>query len=126
MTVVISMKQNPASDPCMTDACKQMMAHASRDYPEEACGLLVQMDEGAVWAVQCRNISQSPKASYEIHPDDLRLVYEEAGWRVIGVYHSHPSGSPEPSKTDLKFLDPSLRYFIVTREGVHEFEMEAS
>ena len=29
------------------------------------------------------------------------LDFEKRGWEVVGIYHSHPSGSARPSPTDL-------------------------
>src|SRR6187549_251241 len=110
------------------DVQGQMKAHTYRDRPNEACGFIVEFAPdvgGHMSAVQCRNVAKDPTHNYEVHPHDLKLVYAEADWRVVGLYHSHPNGPPQPSKTDLKFAPPDdLRYFIVTPGVVTEFQLK--
>lgn len=120
----VEVKLNPTQDPELREACVQMMAHAQVERHVEACGFLVRMEgSDLVTAVQCRNVSRHPHCSFEIHPDDMLMVMAEAGWGVLGVYHSHPSGDPTPSPTDIKFwpADPDLRYFIIANDNVYEW-----
>ena len=70
----------------------------------EACGLLLgQIDAQGNWHVEqilpLRNIYESP-VYFEFAPEDLlaaELLYPE---RIIGVYHSHPTGFAKASSTD--------------------------
>lgn len=70
----------------------------------EACGLLLgSIDDSRNWHVEeiypLRNIFDSP-VYFEFAPEDLLaadLAYPE---RIIGVYHSHPTGSAVASYTD--------------------------
>jgi proteasome lid subunit RPN8/RPN11 len=107
----------------------QMKAHAQMESPKEACGFVVEFGPetgGLTYAVQCRNAAKDPMHAYEVHEDDLKLAYAEKGWRVVGMYHSHPRGPAEPSHLDAKFAPPDtdLRYFIVTPGIVTEFQMK--
>ena len=91
-------------------------------YPEEACGLLVGRSapgEGCwVSAVEASaNVAEPPRARrFEVDPK-LRLRLErdlrESPDSVIGVYHSHPDGSAEPSETDRSMIfEPDMVWLI--------------
>jgi len=81
---------------------QRILDHAASSS-EEVCGLL--LGEGArVTAVQpCANVSAAPARRFELDPAALIAAWRGArtgGARVIGHYHSHPSGYPRPSSTD--------------------------
>ena len=95
---------------------------AEAAYPEEACGLLVGRctpGEGyRVSAVEASaNVAEPPRARrFEVDPK-LRLRLErdlrESPDSVIGVYHSHPNGSAEPSETDRSMIfEPDMAWLI--------------
>ncbi|MBA4761679.1 M67 family metallopeptidase [Sphingomonas sp.] len=80
-----------------------LIHHAAADAaPLEACGLL--FGDGAVErASVIANVSDDPARRFEIDPAALiaALQAERAGGdRVIGYWHSHPSGDATPSSTD--------------------------
>lgn len=70
--------------------------------PLEACGLL--FGDGVVeQASVAANVSDDPARRFEIDPAALiaALKAERAGGdKVIGYWHSHPSGDATPSATD--------------------------
>jgi proteasome lid subunit RPN8/RPN11 len=80
--------------------------HAAQGFPEEACGLLVgtRGDPSVVRSVRrAENDAADPRRAYEIAPEALLAHLEAvdaAGEEVVGFYHSHPRGPPEPSATD--------------------------
>jgi desampylase len=79
-----------------------MMAHAERCRPDEACGLLLGLP-AIEQAVPTRNVAADPARRFEIDPAALIAAHrgERGGAaRLAGYYHSHPSGSAEPSATD--------------------------
>ena len=95
---------------------------AEAAYPEEACGLLVGScapEEGyRVSAVEASaNVAEPPRTRrFEVDPK-LRLRLErqlrESPDSVIGVYHSHPDGSAEPSETDRSMIfEPDMAWLI--------------
>ena len=95
---------------------------AEAAYPEEACGLLVGRSEhgGAcrVNAVEASaNVAEPPRTRrFEVDPK-LRLRLERAlrdsPDSVVGVYHSHPNGSTEPSETDISMIfEPDMIWLI--------------
>ncbi len=70
----------------------------------EACGVLLgTIDEQGNWHVEqahpLRNIFASP-VYFEFAPEDLLTVEIEHPDRIVGVYHSHPTGFARASSTD--------------------------
>ncbi len=49
----------------------------------------------------------------------IRLQREarERGLSIVGFYHSHPTGSPQPSAFDAEMAWPEQSYLIVALEG---------
>ncbi|WEK42842.1 MAG: M67 family metallopeptidase [Candidatus Sphingomonas colombiensis] len=75
-------------------------AAASRD---EICGLLLRAPDGSIRAQPCANVHPTPATRFEIDPAALLSAHRAArggGGKVIGNYHSHPSGDAMPSITD--------------------------
>ena len=100
---------------------------AEAAYPEEACGLLVgqRAPDGTcrVSAVEASaNVAEPPRARrFEVDPR-LRLRLERALRNgpdsVVGVYHSHPDGSAEPSETDVSMIfEPAMVWLITAVDG---------
>ncbi|MBX3285264.1 MAG: M67 family metallopeptidase [Acidimicrobiales bacterium] len=100
----------------------QMLNHAIRGLPNEACGLL-----GGVWGtdhievfVPTRNADASTK-TYSIGPDGFAAADQAlapGGLDVVGVMHSHTHTDPYPSPTDVAQADNPLllgwHYVIVS------------
>jgi len=84
-------------------AFQSIFAHASDAVPHECCGLLLG-ENGAITHTQpTANVHPDPERHFEIDPKALIAAHkaERAGGpQVIGYYHSHPTGDPEPSATD--------------------------
>ncbi|MGV0958214.1 MAG: C40 family peptidase [Limnohabitans sp.] len=72
------------------------LEHARAEYPREACGLLVIRKGREVYA-RCRNIGVGTD-QFVIHPEDYAAV--DIQGEIVGVVHSHPGTSPEPSQAD--------------------------
>jgi [CysO sulfur-carrier protein]-S-L-cysteine hydrolase len=94
------------------------VAHARQELPNECCGLLVGLPGLVRAAVPMRNVLGSP-TQYRIDDAEhmaLRrtLRHGEEAVEILGVYHSHPSGSPDPSPTDVAQAHyPDWVYVIV-------------
>jgi proteasome lid subunit RPN8/RPN11 len=108
-------------------ALDQMVAHAYRCYPEEACGLIAGPTAGdgadgadgvgdAVEFHACRNAAASARV-YTIDPrDHLRIEREteDRDLEINGVVHSHTHSEPYPSPTDVNQApDPGWHYVII-------------
>lgn len=81
----------------------QMRAHAIKDAPLEACGLVGGKDWQSLEVFPTENELHSP-TRFRIEPQaQIRIfnLIEERGWDLIGLYHSHPSGPDHPSRTDV-------------------------
>ncbi|OYX59908.1 MAG: hypothetical protein B7Y88_15990 [Sphingomonadales bacterium 32-64-17] len=84
-------------------ALEVILAEAARAEPEEACGLLLGADGRVLEARPAANVAQDKTRHFEIDPVALIDAYRAergGGPRLIGYYHSHPVGPPEPSATD--------------------------
>jgi len=73
-------------------------SHATECYPEECCGLVLDIDgKHEYW--KCKNISKAYKEeSFVIDPIDW-AEGEDQG-EVLGIVHSHPDSLFEFSHTD--------------------------
>lgn len=94
-------------------------AQASEALPLEACGLLIGRKTGLGFevtkAVASRNLADAAHR-FEIDPI-VQLTWQKAlrgtDEAVIGHYHSHPGGLPEPSARDVADAqDPDLLWLI--------------
>lgn len=102
-------------------ALAALRAHCARAAPEEACGLLVGADGAIARAEPAENVAENRLRRFEVDPRLLLRLHRElrgGPQALLGVYHSHPSGRPEPSATDLALaLDPELVWLIVGADG---------
>jgi proteasome lid subunit RPN8/RPN11 len=106
------------------DLLEQIVAHARAEAPNECCGVVAvpigeRGDERArAMSVRAaRNIHASPKR-FEIDGKDVLAAtraFEERGWEIGGIYHSHTHTVPHPSQTDLNFAAhwPGVEWIIV-------------
>jgi len=84
----------------------QLVAEARAAFPHECCGLIEGTQEGekvrAVVLHPTANFSAAPDG-FEIDPSaHIRLLrtLRGTGRGIVGCYHSHPNGRPEPSERD--------------------------
>src|SRR6476659_1863720 len=79
---------------------EQLLANARAAHPLEACGLLLGR-AGLIEEVRaCANVHPEPARHFEIDPQALVHAHRTAragGPKVLGYYHSHPSGASVPS-----------------------------
>jgi proteasome lid subunit RPN8/RPN11 len=86
------------------EAQKTLLEDVYRRRDIEACGLLLGcMDEQGHWHIEqahpLRNIYHSP-AYFEFAPEELLEAELAFPGKIVGVYHSHPSGYARASQTD--------------------------
>jgi len=80
-----------------------MRRHIRRRAPLEACGLLAGRHGLVELVVGVRNAARSP-VLYSMDPRQLWHAFEKfdhLGLELLGIYHSHPKGPPDPSPTDI-------------------------
>lgn len=104
------------------DLVEAIVAHARRDHPDEACGVIAgPVDSGEPERfVPMVNAARSP-TFYEFDSMDLLRLYRELDDRdesVVVVYHSHTATPAYPSRTDIALAaEPEAHYLLVsTRE----------
>jgi proteasome lid subunit RPN8/RPN11 len=105
------------------DLLEQILAHARAEAPNECCGVVAVVparDDQSAQAMRvrsARNVHASPKR-FEIDGRDvIRAMdeFEEAGWEIGAIYHSHTHTDPYPSQTDVNFAAhwPGVEWIIV-------------
>lgn len=102
----------------------EIREHGERDYPYEACGLLIgKFGDGNVKTVyESYPISNAREESakrnrFLITPEELMRGERYARDRkldVVGFYHSHPEAPAVPSQYDLEHAWPTYSYIIVS------------
>ncbi|SDR73276.1 Proteasome lid subunit RPN8/RPN11, contains Jab1/MPN metalloenzyme (JAMM) motif [Nocardioides scoriae] len=100
----------------------QLVAHAKRDHPDEACGIVAgpEGSDRAERVVEMVNAASSP-TFYEFDSQELLALYKDLWDRdeePVVVYHSHTATEAYPSRTDIGLAsEPGAHYVLVsTRE----------
>ncbi len=103
-----------------------IIAHARRDHPDEACGVVAGPIGSDVPArlIPMLNAAMSP-TFYEFDSGDLLKLYREMDDRdeePVVIYHSHTSTEAYPSRTDINLAgEPGAHYVLVsTRDGADQ------
>ena len=98
----------------------ELLRQAAAAYPREACGLLLGEGERIDLVQPCANIHTQPENFFEIDPRalvDAHRAARRGGPQVVGYYHSHPGGPPEPSATDRASGTGDGRVWAIVGEG---------
>lgn len=97
--------------------------------PAEACGALIGRPGGVVTTTAARalpNRALRTHAEYRIAASDIKQLEDSTrahGVTIVGFYHSHPNGAPEPSAIDIESAWPGYVYLIAgTRSGESSVE----
>jgi proteasome lid subunit RPN8/RPN11 len=93
---------------------RELEQHALDEAPNEACGLVLVRDGRAVGYQRGRNVEASPyRFRLEVEPEVWFL--EDEGYE-LAVFHSHPTDSARPSRTDLANIGlwQDRPYFILS------------
>lgn len=109
---------------------EEIMLHAKREAPVEACGYLANKDGIIVRHYELTNMDQSNE-HFSFDPKEQFAAVRDArtnGLEICAVYHSHPHTPARPSQEDIKLaFDPELSYVIVSladcREDVKSFRI---
>ena len=122
-------------------ALKAMLAHSALTHPLECCGLLLGPARGAaaaathdragliVAAEPCRNVAGDPARRFEIDPQaliDAHRAERAGGRRLVGYYHSHPTGLAQPSATDRAQASGDERVWAIVAGGSVAFWRDGS
>ncbi len=104
------------------DVFDAIVAHARKDHPDEACGIVAGPEGSDTPArfVPMTNAAMSP-TFFQFDPTEQLKVWRELdeGDEVPAViYHSHTATEAYPSRTDINLaMEPDAHYVLVsTRE----------
>ena len=106
----------------------EMVEHALRDHPIEACGMVVGPRIGkplSYWPM--RNILASPTA-FAFDPDEyLRACsqMDRLGWDPLAIFHSHTVEPAEPSEYDEAVSFETDRAYVIVSTVDEEPVMRA-
>ena len=96
-----------------------IVAHARRDHPDEACGIVAgpEGSDRPERLVEMVNAAGSP-TFYEFDSTELLQLYKEMWARdeePVVVYHSHTATEAYPSRTDIGLAsEPGAHYVLVS------------
>jgi [CysO sulfur-carrier protein]-S-L-cysteine hydrolase len=105
-----------------SDIVDEIVAHARRDHPDEACGIVAGPagSDRPERFIPMVNAARSP-TFYEFDSLDLLRLYREMDDRdeePVVIYHSHTATEAYPSRTDISYAsEPGAHYVLAsTRE----------
>lgn len=126
---------------------EDVIAHAREEYDAECCGMIAYTDAGmeraqAMRVHRAKNVYASRKR-FEIEGLEVLRTereFEEEGWELGAIYHSHTHTEPYPSQTDINFAanwpglewvivglaeeQPKVRCYMIEEGQVREVELE--
>lgn len=110
------------------DLVDAIIAHARRDHPDEACGVIAGPagSDRPERFIPMINAARSP-TFYEFDSMDLLRLYKEMDERdeePVVIYHSHTDTEAYPSRTDVAYAsEPNAHYVLVSDaiEGETQF-----
>ncbi|WP_085979835.1 Mov34/MPN/PAD-1 family protein [Mycobacterium marinum] len=100
------------------DLVDAILAHARRDHPDEACGVLAgpQGSDRPHRHIPMTNAVRSP-TFYRFDSGEQLAVWQEmegAGEVPVVIYHSHTATDAYPSRTDIDLAaEPAAHYVLV-------------
>jgi desampylase len=86
----------------------------------ECCGLLLGENDVVERLELTNNVADNPETNFEIDPSALILAEKGArqgGIKILGYFHSHPSGNAQPSKTDERMAAADGRRWLIIAGG---------
>jgi len=105
-----------------------IVAHARRDHPDEACGLVAGQGGRPTRVIPMANAARSP-TFYEMDPLEQLRAFNEMDDRdedLLAIYHSHTMTEAYPSRTDVSIAGyPEAHYVLVSTRDPDEVEFRS-
>ena len=107
-----------------------IVAHARRDHPDEACGIVAgpEGSDRPARFVPMLNAARSP-TFYEFDSTDLLHLYKQLDANdeePVVVYHSHTATEAYPSRTDISYAsEPNAHYVLVSTRDEDSVEFRS-
>jgi [CysO sulfur-carrier protein]-S-L-cysteine hydrolase len=106
----------------------KMIAHARRDHPDEACGVIAGRDGVPERFIEMANAERSP-TFYRFDSKEQLKVWREMDDRdeePVVIYHSHTATEAYPSRTDVSYAsEPNAHYVLVSTRDETETEVRS-
>jgi proteasome lid subunit RPN8/RPN11 len=103
----------------------EIVAHARRDHPDEACGVVAGRGGVAERIVPMANAERSP-TFYRFDAIEQLKVWREMDDRDVVIYHSHTATEAYPSRTDISLAgEPGAHYVLVSTRLPDEVEFRS-
>jgi proteasome lid subunit RPN8/RPN11 len=108
----------------------QIVAHARRDHPDEACGVVAGPagSDRPERFIPMTNAARSP-TFYEFDSTEQFQVWKEMDdndEEPVVLYHSHTATEAYPSRTDVSYAsEPGAHYVLVSTRDEHETEFRS-
>ena len=101
------------------DLVEKMVAHARRDHPDEACGVIAgpEGSDRPERFIEMLNAERSPTFYRFDSGEQLRVWrgMDDADEEPVVIYHSHTATEAYPSRTDAKFAsEPNAHYVLIS------------
>ncbi|CAM3732315.1 Mov34/MPN/PAD-1 family protein [Tsukamurella ocularis] len=101
------------------DLIERMIAHARRDHPDEACGVIAgpEGSDRPERFIEMLNAERSPTFYRFDSAEQLRVWrgMDDADEEPVVIYHSHTATEAYPSRTDVKFAsEPNAHYVLIS------------
>lgn len=112
------------------DLVDAMIAHARRDHPDEACGIIAGPagSDTPTRFVPMVNAARST-TFYEFSSGDLLRLYREMDANdeePVVIYHSHTATEAYPSRTDVEYAsEPNAHYVLVSTRSPESVEIRS-
>ena len=112
------------------DLVDAIVAHARRDHPDEACGVIAgpEGSDRPERLVEMANSERSPTFYRFDSMEQLRVWREmdAAGEEPVVIYHSHTATEAHPSRTDVSIAqEPGAHYVLVSTRDPDEHEFRS-
>ncbi len=108
----------------------QIVAHARRDHPDEACGVVAgpEGSDRPERFVPMLNAARSP-TFYEFDSMEMLQLYKQMDAedeQPVVVYHSHTATEAYPSRTDTALAqEPNAHYVLVSTRNEDDTEFRS-
>lgn len=110
------------------DHFETIVAHARKEFPNEACGILAGKKGEVKRVYPMANMEKSP-ATYFMEPKEQFKVFKEmreTGLELLGIYHSHVSTRAYPSFHDVEMaFYPEALYLIISLKDFNHPDIKA-
>ncbi|SOJ56474.1 CysO-cysteine peptidase [Mycobacterium simulans] len=112
------------------DLVDAMVAHARRDHPDEACGVLAGRDgsDRPERHIPMVNAERSPTFYRFDSQEQLKVwrALEQAQETPVVIYHSHTATEAYPSRTDIDLAaEPDAHYVLVSTRNPDRHELRS-